>query len=269
MVVVTPEGGEVPFVSVARVIPSEEYTRIERTDLRRTVSVTANVVPGVTTADDIVREAETNLLPSLLEKHPGLTFEPGGVQEDQRDTYGTLGTGFSIALTVMFAIVAIAFRSYLQPVIVLAAIPFGIVGALAGHLIFGFPLSLASMLGAVALAGVIVNDSLLLVIAINELRATHSLRDAILLGGRRRFRPVVMTSMTTFFGLAPMMFERSVQARFLVPMAISLGFGVLFGTFLLLLVVPSLYHVLEDVKQAFARLLDRVFGARELRDTEA
>lgn len=269
MVIVTPGGGEVPFVSVARLAPSEDYTRIERTDLRRTVSVTANVVPGVTTADDIVRAAETRFLPELIARYPGLTFDPGGVQEDQRDTYATLGTGFGIALTVMFAVVAVAFRSYVQPLIVLSAIPFGIVGALLGHLIFGYPLSLASMLGAVALSGVIVNDSLLLVIAVNELRETLPLEESILRGGRRRFRPVLMTSMTTFFGLAPMMFERSVQARFLVPMAISLGFGVLFGTFLLLLVVPALYHVLEDARRGFASGLDRWFGARTFKDNEA
>jgi multidrug efflux pump subunit AcrB len=155
----------------------------------------------------------------------------------------------------MFALLAAAFRSYLQPVIVLLAIPFGLVGAVLGHIVMGYDLSMMTMFGVVALSGVVVNDSLVLVHSVNAYRAEGmSTFEAVLTGGKRRFRPILLTSLTTFLGLTPMILETSVQARVLIPMAISLGFGVLFSTFIILLLVPCVYMMLEDVVAALARV---------------
>lgn len=147
---------------------------------------------------------------------------------------------------------AISFRSYLQPLIILLAIPFGIVGAIIGHYIMGYSLSVISMMGLVALSGVVVNDSLVLIDFVNRERK-HGVEvfEAVCRGSVRRFRPILLTSLTTFCGLAPMIFETSRQARFMIPMAISLGFGILFATVIALLIVPSLYLMIEDIKKVF------------------
>jgi multidrug efflux pump subunit AcrB len=178
-----------------------------------------------------------------------------------------LGLGFILALIVMFSMLAVVFRSYSQPLLVMSAIPFGMVGAVWGHWLMGFvwgnvTLSLMSMMGLVALSGVVVNDSLILIVSINRYRAEGmDMWDAVIAGGARRFRPILLTSLTTFFGLAPMILETSVQARFLVPMAVSLGFGVLAATFIMLLIVPCSYIILEDgrrnIMNFFARLRGR------------
>ena len=156
-------------------------------------------------------------------------------------------SGFQLVLIVIFALLAIPFRSYSQPLLIMAAIPFGIVGAILGHFIMGYDMSILSMFGIVALTGVVVNDSLLLIDYINRHRREgKTLKDALVNAGQRRFRPILLTSLTTFFGLTPMILETSVQAQFLVPMAISLAFGILFATGITLLLIPSLYMVLED-----------------------
>ena len=163
-----------------------------------------------------------------------------------------------MALVAIFALLAIPFRSYSQPLIVMSAIPFGMIGAVLGHVVMGFGLSIMSMMGLVALTGVVVNDSLILIVAINDYRAGGaSVLDATIKGGCRRFRPILLTSLTTFFGLFPMLMERSVQARFLIPMAISLAFGVLFATIITLLIVPAAYLILDDLHQLKSRLIDR------------
>lgn len=255
LVLTTPEGGEIPLAQAAEVERGRAYTTISRTDGRRTVEVTADVV-GTTNANEVVASAAATVLPRLKADFPGLEYEPGGDQQRQAETMSSLGNGFTLALIAMFALLAIPFRSYVQPLIVMAAIPFGMVGALLGHILMGYDLSLMSMMGIVALSGVAVNDSLVLIVAINELRRNEGLGllEAIVAGGARRFRPILLTSLTTFFGLTPMILETSVQARFLIPMAISLGFGVLFATFVTLMLVPSLYYVLEDVKALLGRV---------------
>ena len=157
--------------------------------------------------------------------------------------------GFMLALIVIFALLAIPFRSYSQPLLIMAEIPFGLVGAVIGHLIMGFKLSILSMFGLVALAGVVVNDSLLLIDMINRnLRDGVKLEQAVIQAGQRRFRPILLTSLTTFFGLMPMILETSVQAQFLIPMAISLAFGILFATGITLFLIPSFYLILEDMR---------------------
>jgi multidrug efflux pump subunit AcrB len=189
------------------------------------------------------------VLPELEARFPGLEAEFVGMQRSQQEAFGALGKNYLVALFVIYALLAIPFRSYVQPLIIMSAIPFGFVGAVLGHLLLGFQLSLISIFGIVALSGVVVNDSLVLIDAVNKKRAAGaSAFEAATWGGMRRLRPILLTSLTTFFGLAPMIFESSVQARFLIPMAISLGFGVLFATFIILLLVPALYLVLEDIK---------------------
>ena len=160
--------------------------------------------------------------------------------------------GWAIAMLAVYGLLAVPLRSYLQSWVIMPAIPFGLVGSLAGHVLLGFDFSMFSVIGIVALSGVVVNDSLVLVDTANGYRAEgQSARQAIHAAGQRRFRPILLTSLTTFFGLAPMIFETSVQARFLIPMAISLGFGVLFATFIILVIVPSSYLVVEDLKWLF------------------
>ena len=159
-----------------------------------------------------------------------------------------------MALVLIFSLLALQFRSYLQPFIIMAAIPFGLVGAVLGHLLLGYNLSIISVVGLVALTGIVVNDSLILVDFINRARDRgESTIQALLEAGVRRFRPILLTTLTTFFGLLPMLFEQSLQARFLIPMAISLAFGVLFSTFVILVLTPVLYVILEDFKGLFGR----------------
>ncbi len=246
-----PGAGEpVPLASVAELRTGRAYTMIRRVDGRRIQQVTADVLPGVTTPAEVLEDLEARFVPNLLHRHPGLRFGYGGDQQEQSRSVGSLLQGFALALVAIYAMLAVAFRSYLQPFIVMSAIPFGLVGAILGHLLMGYEVSLVSLMGIVALSGVVVNDSLVLVMAVNEYRrrGMPTLR-AIVEGGVRRFRPILLTSLTTFFGLTPMIFERSIQARFLVPMALALGFGVLFATFVTLLIVPTLYLVVEDLSE--------------------
>lgn len=215
------------------------------------VEVTADVAPD-TSPGAVLASLEQDVLPELLEKYPGLSYEFGGAQREQTKAMGSLLTGGQLALLSIFALLAIPFRSYAQPLIVMAAIPFGFVGALIGHIVMGFEMSMISVMGLVAMAGVVVNDSLVLIDAANEYRRSGmTAAEAIHAAGVRRFRPILLTSLTTFFGLMPMITEQSVQARFLVPMAISLGFGVLFATFVILLLVPALYLLVEDAMNLF------------------
>jgi multidrug efflux pump subunit AcrB len=228
------------------------YTTIKRKDGRRIINVTADVEEGVANANKVVEKLQATALPELAREFPGLSYDLSGQQQTQKEALQALGRGFAIALIVMFGLMAIPFRSYSQPIIIMSAIPFGLVGALAGHLLMGYDLSLLSGMGFVALSGVVVNDSIVLISAINAFRAQGmTMQEAVIAGAARRFRPILLTSLTTFLGLAPMIFETSVQARFLVPMALSLGYGILFGTFVILLLVPSLYLALEDAKQLF------------------
>ena len=160
---------------------------------------------------------------------------------------------FGLALAVIYSLLAIAFRRYVQPLIVLIAIPFGIVGALIGHIILGYDISLVSVMGVIALSGVVINDSLIMIDYANQMRKNHSARESISLAGIRRFRPIMLTTLTTFGGLMPIIFEKSSQAQYIIPMAISLGFGILFSTAIILVLVPCLYMILEDIQGLFSR----------------
>jgi multidrug efflux pump subunit AcrB len=180
-----------------------------------------------------------------------------GEQEEQRETLGGLAQGFLFALLAIYVLLAIPFRSYVQPLLVMAVIPFGFVGALLGHLAMGLDFTILSMFGMVALTGVVINDSLVMVDLINRRRDGRSLEYAIREAGMARFRPVLLTSLTTFAGLAPLLAERSVQAQFLIPMAASLAFGVLFATVITLILVPVGYALLDDVQRIVPALWRR------------
>jgi multidrug efflux pump subunit AcrB len=244
----TPGGGEIPLAEAAEIERGRAYTEINRTDARRTMTVTSEVDLALGSADKINAQIAEEAMPDLVEAYPGLTWSFGGEQREQGDVNKSLFSGFAIALVAMFALLAISFRSYRQPLIVMLAIPFGFVGALWGHVIMGYGWSLMSLMGIVALSGIVINDSLILVVAINRYYREQGmpLYDAVVAGGLRRFRPILLTSLTTFFGLAPMILETSVQARFLIPMAVSLGFGVMVATFITLLLVPAAYVILEE-----------------------
>ncbi|MCP4707560.1 MAG: efflux RND transporter permease subunit, partial [Planctomycetes bacterium] len=250
-----PGGGEVPFSVAARADLGQGYASIRRTDRQRTINVTADVDEKRTNANAIMADVTKNVLPQILREYPGVTYSLEGVQREQMESMRSLARGFIFALLVIFVLLAIPFRSYVQPFIVMSAIPFGIVGAVWGHVIMGMELSILSMMGIVALAGVVVNDSLVMVDYINRFRAGgRTIIEAIKTAGAARFRPILLTSITTFAGLTPLMLERSLQARFMIPMAISLAFGVIFATVISLILVPVSYLILEDIKHAFAKL---------------
>jgi len=201
-------------------------------------------------AGEISQSLKSETLPALQNKYPGLTFSFEGRQADRRESMQSLMRGLLVALVVIFAMLAVPLNSYIQPVIIMVAIPFGIVGAVLGHLIMGYSLSVLSMFGVLALSGVVVNDSLVLIdFANRKERAGMNRRDAIHQAGIHRFRPIILTTLTTFGGLSPMIFETSRQARFLIPMALSLGYGILFATVITLVLVPSLYLIIEDIRQ--------------------
>ncbi len=247
----TPDGGELPLGRAAHIQEGEGFSEINRTDRKRVVSVMADVDSASGNTEEIVADLRENALKSLLNDFPGLTYDMGGEQKEQKDSINSMKKGFILALFCVYALLAIPFRSYSQPLLIMTAIPFGVVGAILGHLIMGYDLSILSMFGIVALSGVVVNDSLLLIDRINSrLREGQAPIDSVLEAGTRRFRPIMLTSLTTFFGLMPMILETSMQAKFLIPMAISLGFGILFATGITLIFLPSLYLILEDIRGA-------------------
>jgi multidrug efflux pump subunit AcrB len=243
----TPKGGEIGLTEAAEVKFGRSYTRINRTNGRRSIAVTADVDEAVGNANKILRDVEKKTLLELKSKYPSLSYSFQGEQKEQNESLESLSTGFMFALVIIYALLAVPFKSYVQPLIVMLSIPFGIIGAIIGHVLLGYELSIISMFGIIALAGVVVNDSLVLIVTANRKRDGNAY-EALTFAGPKRFRPILLTSLTTFFGLAPMIFETSMQARFLIPMAISLGFGVLFATFITLLIVPCLYLIVEDFR---------------------
>ncbi len=250
----TPDGGQVPLSYVADVARSRAPTSIFREDGIRAINVSAALAPGARSPREILESLREEEFAPLLQRHPGLTLELVGGQREQNEAFSALGIGFVFALLAIYGLLAIPFKSYFQPLIIMSAIPFGFIGAVGGHVLMGYELTLISMFGIIALSGVVVNDSLVLIDRINQNRRQGmAAMEAVISGASRRFRPILLTSLTTFFGLAPMIFERSPQARFLVPMAVSLGYGILVSTFIVLLVVPALYLIQEDARLLVSR----------------
>jgi multidrug efflux pump subunit AcrB len=247
----TSSGAEVPFLEVATVDYGRGYASIQRADRQRIVNVTANIAQDEGNANEVLRDLKEKTLPELVTTYPGLSYALEGEQREQRETLGGLVQGFLLAMVLIYGLLAIPFHSYLQPLIVMSAIPFGLVGVVWGHVIMGLPLTFLSLFGFVALTGVVVNDSLILVDFVNRVRAEGlAANAAVRQAGAARFRAIFLTSLTTFAGLTPLLLEKSMQAQFLIPMAASLAFGVLFATFVTLLLVPVSYVILEDLMRA-------------------
>ncbi len=247
LVIQTPQGSEVPLMDVVSLEEGEAFTSINRRDGRRVVTVGMDVEPKNATTR-VLASIQNEVLPQLRADYPGITWSFEGSQAEMRESTQALWGGFAMAMLIIYALLAIAFSSYFQPLIVMAAIPFGIFGAVVGHILLGYDLSLVSLMGVIALSGVVVNDSLIMIDYANKKRADHSVFQAIHEAGIRRFRPIILTTLTTFGGLTPIILETSRQATYLIPMAISLGFGIVFATGIILVIVPSLYMILEDAK---------------------
>jgi len=245
-VVQMPEGGEVPLMDVADSSMGSAFRSIDRRDGRRVITVGMDVEPK-SDISRVLTAIQSEVLPQLQADFPGITWSFEGSQADLRESTSTLYGAFMLAMGVIYALLAVAFRSYIQPIIVMLAIPFGAIGAIIGHMILGLDISLVSMMGIVALSGVVVNDSLIMVDYANRRRGNRTAFEAIYEAGVRRFRPIMLTTITTFGGLTPIILETSLQATYLIPMAVSLGFGIIFATALILFLVPCFYLVLEDL----------------------
>ncbi len=265
MRIVTPSGDRVPIQEVADIEMGTGYPSIARLDRKRIISVQSEADKASITTNEIKTKVYDEILPEVLRRYPSVTPAMGGEAKDLAESGPALIGGAIIVVVLIYMLLAIPFKSYLQPVIVIAVIPFGVAGAIVGHLYGpGFKpqdLSLLSFIGMIAMAGVVVNDSLVLVERVNTLReGGMSLFEAVRVGGMQRFRAILLTSVTTFVGLVPILNETSLQAQFLIPMATSLAFGVAFATFITLFLVPCVYLMLEDVKWGLVTWWKGLFG---------
>jgi multidrug efflux pump subunit AcrB len=239
------EGQSVPLGQIVDLKPGKSPTSIIRVNRYRTVKVSADVNKDKANMT-LIQEDLAKYIHELMAQYPGVSFKFAGEAEEQRESLHSIIVGLVIVLFVIYALLAIPFRSYAQPFIVMSVIPFGAIGAMGGHWLMGMDLTLPSLLGLMALVGIVVNDSLVLVDYINKHKPAMGLHEAVLKAGAARFRPVMLTSITTFVGLVPLLFEQSTQAQFLIPMAVSLGFGVMFATFITMLLVPVNYILMEN-----------------------
>ncbi|TQF70429.1 efflux RND transporter permease subunit [Pseudoalteromonas luteoviolacea] len=244
----TPNSAAVPLGHVATLIPGQSPSNIYRIDRYRTVNITADIEKQNTNMT-VLQEELRVFLDQLVLQYPGVTHSLEGEAKEQRDSFGSLGWALLFVFFIIYALLAIPFKSYIQPLIVMSVIPFGLIGSVIGHWIMSMELTIMSLLGMLALIGVVVNDSLVLVDYINKQKARgKEVMDAVLSAGAARFRPVMLTSITTFFGLMPLLFEQETQAQFLIPMAVSLGFGIVFATFITLLLVPVNYLIVDKAQ---------------------
>jgi multidrug efflux pump subunit AcrB len=256
-----PDGTAVPFPSVASVEIERGAASLTRIDRERRILVTADLDEGLANAAEIAEIIRTEIMPGIGSRFPDVGWGFQGEQRERMEAMGSLWTAALVAVLSIFILIAVPLRSYLQAIVIMLTIPFGYVGAVFGHWVCNFQMSFLSMIGIMACAGVVVNDSLVLVTFMNRLRATgHSVHEAAVLAGGRRFRPIMLTSATTFVGLVPVMLEVSTQAQFVIPMAISLGFGVLVATAFTLLMIPAAMLIVEDLKGLSQRGMRWVMG---------
>jgi len=256
----TKNGDLIPLLQIADVVIEQGFSSIRRVDGQRVLDISADADKEAVDMPRI-QEEMGQWLPEILESYPDISYTFEGELKEQSEAFSSLNYGLMFALLGIYGLLAIPFRSYVQPFIVMLVIPFSIIGALIGHSIMGMTLSISSVLGMLALTGVVVNDSLVLVDYINKKRLQGvALMDAVRKAGGARFRPILLTSLTTFAGLLPLMFEKSTQAQFLIPMAVSLGYGILFATLLSLVLVPVGYLVLEDIKRVINKIIRFIFG---------
>ena len=254
MYIRTPGGGEVPFEAVATYRVEPGYQKLERLDRLRTLEVEADVKANGPPPRAIVQSVFRDYLPKWQQQYPNLFVDLDGELQEEIEFRQATVRLMALAMMVIYALMAVAFRSYWQPLLILTAVPFGLMGAIFGHMILGWQVSMFSIMGVTACAGVVVNDNLVLIDRINRLREEGTeLVTALLQAGEDRFRPIILTSLTTFVGLLPIMSETSVQAQFLIPMVTSLSFGVLFATGITLVLVPALYLIAEDARDLRAR----------------
>ena len=240
----SPDGGEQPITELADIDVERGYSEINRVDQLRSITITADVNENRGNARQSVSKFTSEFTPTLAKSFPNVSIRWEGQQEETQDSVRSLMLGFAVAVLAMFGLLTLEFRSYFQPLIILLIIPFGIVGAIWGHAALGLPLTMFSLFGLVALTGVVVNDSIVLIDFVNKRReAGDGLTSALLSAGARRFRPVVLTSLTTIAGLTPILLETSFQAQVLIPMAASLCFGLMVATFLVLYLAPVLYSL--------------------------
>ena len=246
----TLSGDFVLLKTICKVEAKDGYSSINRVNRNRSLSVIASVDASISNANDIISSIQKNDLPKLLKLYPSVTYTLEGQQKEQSENLDSLTGNYIIALFIVFLLLAIPFKSYFQPLIVMSAIPYGIIGAVIGHLLLGMDFSILSMLGIAALSGIVVNDSLVMMDYINRNKdKSKDYTKAALDAGPMRFRAILLTSITTFIGVLPLIFEKSIQAKFLVPMAVSLGFGVLFSTLVTLILVPTTYVTFEKIKE--------------------
>ncbi len=254
----------VPLHEVAELTEAVGYTTLHRSEQRRSITVFGEIDNAVTSSSDVIAKVRSEYVPALLKQHPGMKVEFLGATEEQGKAFGSLKIAFPVAMLLVYMLLAGLFRSYFQPLVVMAAIPFGIQGAIIGHWLTGNPMTILSMIGLVALTGILVNDSLVLVDFINSrIRAGTPHFEASIDGAKLRLRPILLTTLTTVAGLMPLMFEKSFQAKFLIPMAVTLTFGLMFATALTLLIVPSLNMIFFDIQAAVARRLSRRHESNE------
>ena len=244
-----PDGSTIPFSVVADTEYTASLASIERFDNKRVVTVSASIDKGTTSPGDVNARLAQEFYPKMNARHPGITIGESGQVEERKRSMTSLVTGFVFSIVFIYILIAIPLRSYMQPLIIMSVIPFGVIGAILGHYIMGIPVSILSLFGVLALSGVVVNDSLVLVCHINDLRKdhAHTLNQACRIAGANRFRAILLTSLTTFFGLAPLLLEKEVQAQFLKPMAASLAFGILFATIITLFLLPVLLVIFRDL----------------------
>ncbi len=244
----TPAGDEVPFDSVAKLSIRQGLLKSTRINYQRAAEVTAEANTQVVEPSKVMADVKENVMPRLIEKYPGLSYGISGSADEEAKMAVSMVVGFAAALFGIYALLAIPTKSYLQPVIIMGVIPFGMIGAVVGHWMTGYDLSMMSLMGVIALSGVVVNDSLILVDFVNKRIASGMARyEAVTEAGMLRFRAILLTSLTTFFGLVPMLMEETAQAQSMVPMAVSIAFGIVFATVITLLLIPSLYMILDDL----------------------
>jgi multidrug efflux pump subunit AcrB len=257
----TPAGDEVPFQSVADISFGKGYSRISRLNRERTVTVSANINPEFVEPQEIIRSVSQDYIPGLLARHPGVNYGLEGASEEETEFLMSLGIAFIAALFLIYALIAIPLHSYSQPLIIMSVIPFGLIGAVVGHVVMDMAISMFSMFGLIALAGVVVNDSLIMVDFINKARIKGMpIREAVIRSGTERFRAIILTSFTTAAGLMPILLETSSQAQFVIPTAVSISFGIVFATLITLFLIPSLYMLQEDGFAALRRARAWVSG---------
>ena len=252
----TADGRQVPLLAVANMETGPGFANITRIDGLRAIGVSCNVDKKQTPSAKIIKEFEEKIFPELKQRYPGIYLEFQGQQKDTAESMSSLMIGFPIALVGIYVIIATIFRSYLQPLIIMLTVPFGIIGAVLGHLLKGIDLSMMSMFGIVALAGVVVNDAIVLIESFNhQIQGGLDVEEALHEAGKRRFRAVFLTTLSTVGGLTPLILEKDLQAQFLIPMALSIAAGVAFATLLTLLLIPSLILILNDLRIGWKYLL--------------